>query len=135
MFPSLIGMISLLVEHGKDLSCLIPTFMSNFDLGYLNSRNVRLKDILNISSILFNNCENFPKEYTIELINVAFSRENRGLFGFQALELVSELLGFYKEDGVEFIYDKISKNLNGFSMELVPMTIEEEINPNEMTQD
>ena len=135
IFPSLIGMISLLVEHDKDLSCLIDPFMQNFDLSYLRGNNVRLKDVLNIASIIFNNCENFPKNYTIELINVALSRENKHLYGFQALTLVTELLGFYKEDGISFIFDKLKKSLNGFGVDVVPMELEDSINPNDASQD
>lgn len=114
-------MTSLLVEQEKDLTMLIEAFTSTFDHRYLQSEKVRLKDILNVASILFNNCNRFPKDYTSDLINIALNSNNKPLFGFQALTLATELLGFYADDGFDFIYEKIRKSLNDFSVDVVPL--------------
>ena len=61
---------------------LIETFTTIFDKKYLQSDKVRLKDILNVASILFNSSDRFPKDYTADLINISLNGQNRSLFGF-----------------------------------------------------
>lgn len=73
LFPSLIGMMSVLVEQEKNLTALIEPFTITFDNRYLQSEKVRMKDILNVASILFNNCNSFPKDYTSDLVNIALN--------------------------------------------------------------
>ena len=51
------------------------------------------------------------------------------------MTLVTELLGFYREDGISFIYNSLRDNLNSFSVGILPMELKDSIVAADMTQD
>jgi hypothetical protein len=123
---SILNLMSLFIAANRTTTVFHTSYTQVFDLGFISTHELLLKNILNMGIIFMKERHPLPYDFCSAIIILATKRDNRSVLGNLALEFMSNFVQSSTYEKNLLMYKSVKTALIEFSRDILPVMLDDQ---------